>query len=263
MIRPDLNRWSDLRPRVLSAIVMVAVGATEIWLGGWSFAALVILLTGGMIWELSRITVLNCRVISLAMATLGAGSLFVSLPLHGVLATVVLLIPSLTFVFIPCRDRRITAAYAAAIMIAGYGLIELRFINGQSTILWLTSIVVLSDVLGYFIGRIFGGPKFWPAVSPKKTWSGTVAGWIGSVVLGFLFCLGGYGNIGLMFLSPVISFAGQLGDIFESWLKRRAGIKDSSALVPGHGGLLDRFDALIGAIVALMLIGLILPLPIH
>ena len=62
---------------------------------------------------------------------------------------------------------------------------------------------------------------------------------------------------------PVIAFAGQLGDIVESWLKRRAGIKDSSTLIPGHGGLLDRFDALIGATVALMLIGLILPLPIH
>ena len=150
-------------------------------------------------------------------------------------------------------------------MIAGYGLIELRLFegNGQSAILWLISVVVVSDVAGYFAGRMLGGPKFWPAVSPKKTWSGTVAGWVGSVVVGFLFYMGGYGSAGLLLLSPVIAFSGQLGDIVESWLKRRAGIKDSSRLIPGHGGLLDRFDALIGATVALMLIGLVLPLPIH
>lgn len=261
--KPDPNRWADLRPRLLSAIVMVAVGAAEIWLGGRSFAALAILLTGGMIWELARITAPTRRATPLAMAFVGGGSLLAALLLRGDLATAALLIPSLALALTPRRDRRIAAVYAAAIMIAGFGLIELRLSNGQSAILWLISVVVVSDVSGYFAGRILGGPKFWPAVSPKKTWSGTVAGWIGSVVVGFLFYLGDFGTIGVLLLSPVIAFAGQLGDIVESWLKRRAGIKDSSTLIPGHGGLLDRFDALIGATVALMLIGLILPLPIH
>ncbi len=260
---PDPNRWSDLRPRVLSAIVMVAVGAAEIWLGGRSFAALAIVLTGGMLWELARITTPQRRGTPLAMAALGAASLLAAVLLRGDLATAALLIPSLALALTPRRDRRIAAVYAAAIMVAGYGLVELRFANGQSAILWLISVVVVSDVSGYFAGRILGGPKFWPAVSPKKTWSGTVAGWIGSVVVGYLFYRGGYGHPGVLLLSPVIAFAGQLGDIVESWLKRRAGIKDSSHLIPGHGGLLDRFDALIGATVALMLIGLILPLPIH
>lgn len=260
---PDPNRWADLRPRLLSAIVMVAVGAAEIWLGGRSFAALALLLTGGMIWELARITAPTRSMTPLAMALVGAGSLLAALVLRTELATAALLVPSLALALTPRRDRRIAAAYAAAIMIAGFGLISLRFANGQSAILWLISVVVVSDVAGYFAGRLLGGPKFWPAVSPKKTWSGTVAGWAGSIVVGFLFYLGGYGNAGVLLLSPVIAFSGQLGDIVESWLKRRAGIKDSSALIPGHGGLLDRFDALIGATVALMLIGLILPLPIH
>lgn len=264
-LTPDPNRWTDLRPRLLSAIVMVAVGAAEIWLGGRSFAALAMLLTGGMIWELARITAPARRTTPLAMAFVGAGGLFAALALNGDLATAALLVPSLALALTPRRDRRIAAAYAAAIMIAGFGLVDLRLTdgNGQSAILWLISVVVVSDVAGYFAGRILGGAKFWPAVSPKKTWSGTVAGWIGAVVVGFIFYLGGYGNIGLLLLSPVIAFAGQMGDIVESWLKRRAGIKDSSTLIPGHGGLLDRFDALIGATVALMLIGLILPLPIH
>lgn len=265
MTTRDPNRWADLRPRVLSAIVMVAVGAAEIWLGGRSFAGLAILLTGGMIWELARITAPARRNTPLAMALIGAGSLLASLLLLGELATAALLVPSLALALTPRRDRRIAALYAAAIMIAGYGLIELRLFegNGQSAILWLISVVVVSDVSGYFAGRTLGGPKFWPAVSPKKTWSGTVAGWLGSVIVGFLFFLGGYGSIWLLLLSPFIAFAGQMGDIVESWLKRRAGIKDSSSLIPGHGGLLDRFDALIGATVALMLVGLVLPLPIH
>lgn len=261
----DPNRWADLRPRLLSAIVMVGVGAAEIWLGGRSFAALAIVLTGGMIWELARITAPARRNTPLAMALVGGVCLLAALLLRGDLATAALLVPSLALALTPRRDRRIAAAYAAAIMIAGYGLIELRLFegNGQSAILWLISVVVVSDVAGYFAGRMLGGPKFWPAVSPKKTWSGTVAGWVGSVVVGFLFYMGGYGSAGLLLLSPVIAFSGQLGDIVESWLKRRAGIKDSSRLIPGHGGLLDRFDALIGATVALMLIGLVLPLPIH
>jgi phosphatidate cytidylyltransferase len=117
-------------------------------------------------------------------------------------------------------------------------------------------------VAGYFAGRSLGGPKFWPAVSPKKTWSGTVAGWIGAAMVGLGFVLAGHGGWALVLLSPVVAFAGQMGDVVESWLKRRAGVKDSSHLIPGHGGLLDRFDALIGATVVVMLIGLVFPLPI-
>jgi phosphatidate cytidylyltransferase len=250
------GRWADLRPRVLSAVVMVLVGAAEIWLGGRSFAVLAILLTGGMIWELARITAPGRRGTPLVMGAIGAGSLLAALVLRGDLAPLALLVPSLALALTPRRDRRIATVYAAAVCVTGFALVDLREAFGQSAILWLISVVVASDVMGYFA-------KFWPAISPKKTWSGTVAGWIGAVVVGFLFWRMGFGTVWVLLLSPVVAFAGQLGDIAESWLKRRAGIKDSSHLIPGHGGLLDRFDALIGATVVLMLIGLVLPLPIH
>ena len=116
--------------------------------------------------------------------------------------------------------------------------------------------------MGYFAGRSLGGPKFWPAISPKKTWSGTVAGWVGAALVGLGFVVFTGAGWGLIVLSPLVSFAGQMGDIAESWIKRRTGVKDSSRLIPGHGGVLDRFDALIGAVVLVMLLGLILPLPL-
>ena len=104
----------------------------------------------------------------------------------------------------PRRDRRIATVYAAAITVTGFALVDLRFANGQSAILWLISVVVVSDVAGYFAGRILGGPKFWPAVSPKKTWSGTVAGWVGAALVGLVVWLMGHGGPWLVLLSPVI-----------------------------------------------------------
>jgi phosphatidate cytidylyltransferase len=112
-------------------------------------------------------------------------------------------------------------------------------------------------VAGYFAGRILGGPKFWPKVSPKKTWSGTIAGWVGAALVGLAFWAAGLGEAALIWVSPLVGFAGQMGDIAESAIKRRAGVKDSSNLIPGHGGLMDRFDALaFAAILAVILLPL-------
>jgi phosphatidate cytidylyltransferase len=122
--------------------------------------------------------------------------------------------------------------------------------------------VVVSDVMGYFAGRILGGPKFWPAISPKKTWSGTIAGWAGAIGVGILFWAMGYAPGGIVILSPLVGFAGQMGDIAESWIKRRTGVKDSSDLIPGHGGFMDRFDAMTGAVVLVMLLSLVVALPL-
>ena len=253
------GRWGDLRTRLLSAIVMVAVGASEIWLGGTAFAALVIVLTSLMIWELATITAPARRKTPVTLAGLTGLALAAAVVLPGTLAALFLAAPTLMLALTPRRDRRVAAAYALAIMIAGYGLISLRNAGGTPAILWLVAVVVVSDVLGYFAGRLLGGPKFWPAISPKKTWSGTVAGWIGAALVGLVVWLVGYGAWVLVPLSVLVAFAGQLGDIAESWIKRRAGVKDASRLIPGHGGLLDRFDALIGAVVVVMAVQLLWP----
>ncbi len=254
-------QWNDLRKRLVSAIVLIIVGAAEIWLGGMSFAVLVILLTGAMIWELCTITAPDHPNTPLMMAAVAMASLAATVAFAAQLSGLFLLVPSMIIALTDRRDRRLSAGYAAAIMVAGYGLIDLRG-TGSLTIWWLVVLVVASDVLGYFAGRALGGPKFWPAISPKKTWSGTVAGWVGAALIGVAFMIWGGAGWGLVALSVLVAFAGQMGDIWESWIKRRCGVKDSSGLIPGHGGVLDRFDALTGAIVVVMLLQLAFSLPL-
>jgi phosphatidate cytidylyltransferase len=253
------GRWSDLRTRILSAIVMIAVGAVEIWLGGMAFAALVVVLTGVMIWELATMTAPQRRRSPVTLAVGASTALVAALVLKSEVAALFLAAPAVALLLTPRRDRRLAGGYALAIMLAGYGLIELRESGGTTVILWLVAVVVASDVLGYFAGRMLGGPKFWERVSPKKTWSGTVAGWIGAALVGLVMVLAAGASWLLVPLSALVAFAGQMGDIAESWVKRRSGVKDASHLIPGHGGVLDRFDALIGAVVAVMALGLVAP----
>jgi phosphatidate cytidylyltransferase len=257
-----VGRWEDLRKRVVSAVVLVAVGGAEIWLGGPSFVVLVVLLTGAMVWELARITAPGHENTPLGLAALASLCLAATWFLSDRFSAAFLLVPALAIALTDRRDRRLSSLYSVAIMVAGYGLIDLRMSAGTPAILWLVLIVVASDVLGYFVGRVVGGPKFWPAISPKKTWSGTVAGWVGAALVGLGTWFAGYGSPGLVLLSVVIAFAGQMGDIAESWVKRRCGVKDASSLIPGHGGVLDRFDALIGALVMLMVLELFMELPL-
>lgn len=256
------SRFHDLRTRVISAAVMVPVGAAEIWLGGPSFAVLVVLLTAAMTWELAAMTAPARRNTPLLLAAASAVALAGALWLPGALAPALLLLPAVLLTLTPRRHRRVGAAWSAAMMVAGFGLVFLREEQGSAAILWLILVVVVSDLAGYFVGRVLGGPKFWPAVSPKKTWSGTVAGWVGAAGVGLGFVLAGMAGAGLLILSPLVALAGQMGDIVESVIKRRCGVKDASQLIPGHGGVMDRFDALVGAVVAVMLLDLVLPLPL-
>jgi phosphatidate cytidylyltransferase len=253
------GKWSDLRTRILSAIVMVAVGAVEIWLGGTAFAAMVVALTGVMVWELAVMTAPARKRTPVTVGIAASGALMLALVLRSEIAVLFLMVPTLGLILTPRRDRRLAGAYALAIMLAGYGLVDLRQTGGSAAILWLVAVVVASDVLGYFAGRMLGGPKFWPQISPKKTWSGTVAGWIGAAIVGGVTAQAFGASWLLVPISALVAFAGQLGDIAESWVKRRCGVKDASNLIPGHGGVLDRFDAMIGAVVFVLALGLFAP----
>jgi len=159
------------------------------------------------------------------------------------------------------RHPAIFAVYARGIVLAGYGLTTFRDVYGVVWLFWLVIVVASTDIAGYFGGRMIGGKKFWPSISPKKTWAGIVSGWAAAAVVGLVFL--GITDAGrdLIWISVILSFASQMGDIAESAVKRRMGVKDSSNLLPGHGGLFDRFDALLGASLFLLVTALIVDVP--
>jgi phosphatidate cytidylyltransferase len=133
-------------------------------------------------------------------------------------------------------------------------------------LLFVFAVVWATDIGGYFVGRTVGGPKLWPGVSPKKTWAGAAGGLSASVAAAAIIAaFDPHKEIAalalkigpLAVLGAVLSIAAQFGDLFESAVKRRFGVKDSSHLIPGHGGLMDRLDGFIAAIVLAAIIGLL------
>lgn len=244
---PASGQWDDLVARVASGGAIAAVGLVLMWAGGPWFLGLCALVVGVMIWELSRMLGAGPRA-PLLGAVAGAAILAAGIAPAAV-AFPILLAPGLAGLgFGGFRtDRVLFAGYATLIAVAAYGLMALRADSGFTWLAWLVAVVVASDIAGYFAGRTIGGPKFWPRVSPKKTWSGTIAGWIGAALVGAGFMAGTGAGAGIVPISVVVAMAGQMGDIAESAVKRHSGIKDSSNLIPGHGGLFDRFDALLGA----------------
>jgi phosphatidate cytidylyltransferase len=125
--------------------------------------------------------------------------------------------------------------------------------------LFLFAIVWVTDIAAYFVGRAFGGPKLWSAVSPKKTWSGAVGGTLGGVAAGLVVAkvAGLVVAPMLVIVALALSIAAQLGDLLESAIKRHFGAKDASQLIPGHGGLMDRLDGFLTAAAAAVMVGLL------
>ncbi len=261
MSRPPPN-WDDLRPRILTGAALVVVGVVEIWLGGLWFASMAALVTAIIVWELVQMCgpLRPQRAIQLAGLT-GAMVLFArALPVHYALP--VLAVPAVVGVLaLKGRNPRIFLLFAVAVLLAGYGLIVFRDTYDITWFCWLVAVVVFTDIAGYFGGRLIGGKKFWPSVSPKKTWAGILSGWAVSAVIGAVFLTFTDAGIDLIWISVVLSFASQMGDIAQSAVKRRMGVKDSSNLLPGHGGLFDRFDALLGASLFMLLTALIVDVP--
>lgn len=246
------GNWGDLGPRAASATGMIAVGGAALWAGGVWFAALGVAIIGLMVWELVRM--IRPRDATGAWQEALVAAVAAALALWFPAATI-LILGALLVVLVGRTGRHplLVAGFGAGIFLAGTGLVDLRLDMGLTVTLWLIGVVVATDIAGYFAGRMIGGPKFWPAVSPKKTWSGTIAGWAGAMAVTWAF-LPGAGWFDVLVSAPLLSLASQMGDIAESALKRKLKIKDSSNLIPGHGGVLDRFDGMMGAALATTLV---------
>ena len=241
---------SDLPVRVASAVVMVAVAGTALWLGGWAWTALVVAVSAVAFWEWRYLAFAISGRFSARATWLGAGLL-----------------------------------YMAA---AGTALVLAR-LDGIFVVTLILISVIGVDVGAYFAGRSIGGPKIAPKISPSKTWAGLVGGAMGAGLLFSLFwwawpaglCRSYFDAVAplgpysiddrchllvptfsdLLVEGPVVgtfvAVVAQAGDFFESWMKRRAGVKDSGTLIPGHGGVLDRVDGLLSVsfVLGLMALG--------
>lgn len=248
------TQYSDLKIRLFSALVMATVAGISLWLGGVWLQYVLVVVGFFIMWELTGFSVADQgkrMAVSTVFATALAVSFWLSWPLSAGIFVACLI--GYLFLLKP-SDKLFRTIFAIISFVGLLTLAKLRLDIGLVQTIWVIACVVASDVGGYFAGKTFGGPKLWPAVSPKKTWSGTIGGWILACLVAAIF-IGFSDAFGLTQLvwAVLIAIFAQAGDLAESVLKRRAGVKDSSNLIPGHGGFLDRFDGMIGAFLLVFL----------
>ena len=252
-------RFRDLGPRILSAAVIVAVAVAAVIAGGVVFWLAMVGVVALMMWELHRLCAGGGDGLLPTLTGLAAAAgLLVQGWLPGGMAWLAIC-PAIALGLVMLRaNRAMFAVYGVLVWLAFEVFTGLRG-HGAVWFFWMIATVAATDIGGYFGGRLIGGPKLWPAVSPGKTWSGTITGWLGALVVVALFlpAIDVWGHE-LVLLALGVSVFSQAGDLLESWMKRRVGVKDSSNLIPGHGGVLDRFDGMIGGAVGIALIQAIL-----
>ncbi len=257
--QPVARPGSELALRVASGLVLAGLALGTAWLGGWPF---------GLVWTVASILLLREWLVlvglestRLSLAWL-AGS--VGLAAAGLLAEagpatapaawmVVLAAAALVAALAPSAARAWAGAGVVVAAVVVVVPVDLRGHPAHSlvAVLWLFAVVWLTDIGAYFAGRAIGGPKLWPRVSPKKTWSGSIGGLIvgtGAAVAVVLvarrvFGIGWFDGAGLVALTVFASIVSMAGDLAESAMKRLFHVKDSSHLIPGHGGVMDRLDS--------------------
>ncbi|PLK23947.1 phosphatidate cytidylyltransferase [Porphyrobacter sp. TH134] len=232
---------SDLPVRLGSAIVMLVLAGGALWLGGWFWTAFVALLALGALWEWNKL-----------IGRFGLGGIGETLWFFAG----VLYIGGAAYAIMAVRNGRQVLPLDPDL--AGYAPL--------GVLLGFILPVVAVDVGAYFAGRAIGGPKIAPKISPAKTWAGLAGGAVLSALVGVVSevadigpgaIFAGYNGMvlaGAVVGGIVIAVIAQAGDFFESWMKRRAGVKDSGSLIPGHGGLFDRLDGFLAVFFVLFVI---------
>lgn len=202
------NSWTDLRTRIVSSAAFAVPALLCLWVGGVAFSSLVILMAVIMVQEWENLTEQRSETTRIS---------------------------GYAYVIIPCacllwmRDICVPSDVSL----------------GLKIVLALIAVISATDIGAYFAGRKFGHNKLAPSISPNKTWEGLIGGVVAATITGTLFApyINVHQSVTLAIcVSPLIAIVAQIGDLFKSWMKRRAGVKDSGTILPGHGGLLDRLD---------------------
>jgi phosphatidate cytidylyltransferase len=260
----------ELRLRIISGIVLAIIVLAATWLGGEPFRLLASIIGLLIYYEWSTMTDLYSRdfqgaalgwlgVVVIVVATLMGDSVY------AVGALIVFTAISAALVAFRHRSWWLPSGivYAGLTVIA---LAEIRDddLRGFVLMLFVFATVWATDILAYFVGRAIGGPKLAPRISPGKTWSGAIGGAVSGVIAGAVVAWCFFPGAGLRAASIalILSVCSQAGDLFESFIKRRFGVKDSSHLIPGHGGVMDRVDGLVFACFAAFLLAIVMSLAI-
>lgn len=267
------SKASELRTRTLSAAVLVPAALLLVWLGGVAFNIFITIVAGLMAIEWDNLiaaesvpeeepsegrkksTGYMTALASILLVAFAGLSLdrFGQMPDLATMAGAIVIAMLASMIEQSVRRRPMPALRAFGILyivVPCVALISLRADGqGEYWILWLFLVVWATDIGAYAFGRTFGGPKLAPSVSPNKTWSGAIGGLISAVLfsLPMVAVIDGLDILPDIALAAGLSAVSQAGDLFESGLKRRFGVKDSGSLIPGHGGLFDRLDGLLVA----------------
>lgn len=253
---------SELKLRVASGLVLAAIALGATWAGGSAFQLLSVSIGLLVYYEWSTVTRLAERDFQgnavgwVAQALVAVLVLFAYMPL-----TLPVLAGCVAAAALWVAIRKTSFWLPGGIAYAGLASISLAAIRGADYLglvatLFVFAVVWGTDIFAYFVGRAVGGPKLAPAISPGKTWSGAIGGTICGILAGTAVFLAHFSlqDLRIPIVALVLSVASQIGDLFESFVKRRFGVKDSSRLIPGHGGVMDRVDGLIFACVAALVL---------
>ncbi|WP_366519689.1 phosphatidate cytidylyltransferase [uncultured Erythrobacter sp.] len=224
----EAGGMSDLTVRLVSAIAMAGIAAIALWLGSWFWIAFVVLLAGVVLWEWNNLV-------------------------KG-------------FDLSPTGEILWLFGGAAYVCAAALAMVQVRISYGALEVALVFMLPIIAvDVGAYFAGRSIGGPKIAPSISPSKTWAGLGGGALAAGAVALTMEIAGFGPaaspefsiVGILLAiiaGALIAVIAQAGDFFESWMKRRAGVKDSSRLIPGHGGFFDRLDGFLAVFFVLFVV---------
>lgn len=265
----DADARHNLVVRVASAAALAPLVLAIAYVGGWAFLTLCALAAAGILWEWMhlvaarsdlRLLVPGWTALLAALILTGTGHPATAGAVVGLGAVIGALVA-----FAAAEGEETRAAWVAGgVVYAGIGFLGPALLRsdaklGFQAIAFVALSVWLTDILAFFVGRALGGPLLWPRVSPNKTWSGAIGGLAGGVAGGIAvaYASGSGRLVSLGVLALALSVLAQVGDLFESAIKRRFGAKDSGRIIPGHGGLMDRLDGFLFAAAAAAVIAIL------
>jgi phosphatidate cytidylyltransferase len=241
--------------------VLAPLAIAAAYFGGWLFAVFWGVAALAILWEWIALVAGSAgrQIFYAAAAAIVAAIVIAERGRPGAAILIISLGAIAAAIFSPASRRLWVSGgvcYAGAVLVAPV-VLRSDALMGFAALVFLFLIVWGTDVFGYFGGRMIGGPKLAPAISPKKTWAGAIAGTLGAIIVGVIVArvAGAMNLVAIAGVALALSISAQAGDLFESWVKRQFGAKDSGNLIPGHGGVMDRLDGFLTAAVAGALIG--------